>query len=220
MSKLRVLYEDKHIICVVKPYGVMSQGNENIRSLCTDIAEYLQKKGERDDVYVVHRLDKTTGGVMVYAKTKSVAASLSAQIADNKLQKTYLAVVGGTLDVKSDTLADLLYHDKQKNKTYVVKRERKGVKEARLTYTVLGEKEYSNEQVSLVRVELQTGRTHQIRVQFASRKHPLVGDRKYGSNILSHNIALWSHRLCFLHPITNETIDICARPDYEIFENF
>lgn len=220
MSKFEILYEDKHIICVVKPYGVMSQGNENTRSLATDIADYLKEKGESSDVFVVHRLDKTTGGVMVYAKTKKAAAKLSTMIAENKLFKTYLAVVGGTIEKESDTLSDLLYHDKQKNKTYVVKRERKGVKEAYLTYNVLGVKEYAQNTATLVKVKLHTGRTHQIRVQFASRKFPLVGDRKYGSTILCENIALWSHCLEFEHPFSGENMVVSALPDCEVFENF
>lgn len=217
MSKLEILYEDKHIICVVKPYGIMSQGNENTHSLCDDIADYLVSKGESGEVFVVHRLDKTTGGVMVYAKTKKAASKLSTMVAENKLFKTYLAVVGGSIEKESDTLSDLLYHDKQKNKTYVVKRERKGVKTARLTYNVLGVKDYVSNTVTLVKVKLHTGRTHQIRVQFASRKLPLVGDRKYGSTIFCSNIALWSHSLEFEHPITNELLSVCAEPISEIF---
>ena len=218
MSKFEILYEDKHIICVVKPYGVMSQGNENVHSLCDCIKEYLTDKGERGDVFVVHRLDKTTGGVMVYAKTKEAAAKLSALVVENKLHKTYLAVVCGKPEKSSDTLTDLLYHDKQKNKTFVVKRERKGVKEAKLSYETLCEKEVDKQVVTVVKVKLYTGRTHQIRVQFASRKHPLAGDRKYGSTIAGDNIALWSHSLCFSHPVTKENVEVSALPTDRIFD--
>lgn len=212
-----VLYEDKHLICVKKPYGVLSQGNENTKSLCDDISHYLREKGECDTVYVLHRLDKTTGGAIVYAKTKLAASKMSTLIAENKLRKTYLCVTEGELQTEGGTLTDLLYHDKAKNKTYVVKRERKGVKKAELLYNTICTGEIDGEKISLVKVELKTGRTHQIRVQFASRRHPLVGDKKYGSKLKNDIIALWSHKLCFIHPVTKEQVCVCADPDSDIF---
>ncbi len=220
MADIEILYEDKHLICVKKPYGVLSQGNENTKSLCDDISDYLVSKGENAQVYVLHRLDKTTGGVIVYAKTKEMASKMSTLIAQNQFHKTYLCVVSGEMQSESAKLSDLLYHDKFKNKTYVVKRERKGVKAASLLYDVLKVGERYGDKVSLVKVKLLTGRTHQIRVQFASRKHPLVGDRKYGSTIKSENIALWSHKIEFEHPVTGEYLSLKSQPDTEIFNMF
>lgn len=220
MEKLNVLYEDEHLICVVKPYGVLSQGNEKTHSLCDDISQYLKDKGESGNVYVVHRLDKTTGGVMLFAKTKEMAAKMSVLVSEHKLHKTYYAVVCGALSHKSGALYDLLYHDKQKNKTYVVKRERKGVKEAKLCFVVHGTKTFCSQDVTKIEVLLITGRTHQIRVQFASRKHPLVGDKKYGSLVSNDTIALWSQKIDFVHPYTKEQIVISAQPDTEIFRLF
>ena len=217
MEKLNILYEDKHLIAVVKPYGVLSQGNENTKSLCTDISDYLKAKGENDEVYVIHRLDKTTGGVMFFAKTKACASKMSALIQNGDFHKVYYAVVSGKLESKTGALADLLYHDKAKNKTYVVKKERKGVKIAKLCYVSHGNAVFEDKDITKVEVLLLTGRTHQIRVQFASRKHPLIGDRKYGSDILHKTIALWSREINFKHPFTGEQIKITADPETDIF---
>lgn len=217
---LRILFEDEHLIAVVKPYGVLSQGNENTKSLCSDLGDYLKAKGERAEVFVIHRLDKTTGGVMVFAKTKDASAKMSALVQSGKFHKIYYAVVEGKLSSQTGELSDLLYHDKAKNKTYVVKRERKGVKQAKLCYTSCGEAEYDGCVVTKVEVLLLTGRTHQIRVQFASRNHALVGDRKYGSAIKAKNIALWSHEISFTHPFTHELVKITAEPENEVFDVF
>ncbi|MBQ8860433.1 MAG: RluA family pseudouridine synthase [Ruminococcus sp.] len=218
--ELKILFEDKHLIAVVKPYGVLSQGNEKTKSICNDIAEYLKKKGEKGEVFVLHRLDKTTGGVIVFAKTKEASAKMSALIQSGEFHKVYYAVVEGKLSRNTGALGDLLYHDKAKNKTYVVKRERKGVKEAKLCYVSHGESIYNDKEVTKVEVLLLTGRTHQIRVQFASRKHPLVGDRKYGSSINSKEIALWSREINFKHPMTNEFVKITAEPENGVFDVF
>lgn len=217
MSELKVLYEDKHLIALVKPYGVLSQGNENTKSLCNDILAYLKDKGENAECYVIHRLDKTTGGVMFFAKTKAMASKMSTLIQNGGFHKVYYAVVSGKLEHNTGALADLLYHDKAKNKTYVVKKERKGVKIAKLCYVSHGSAEFQNKDVTKVEVLLLTGRTHQIRVQFASRKHPLVGDRKYGSDIAHTQIALWSREINFLHPVTSEQIKVTADPELPIF---
>ena len=220
MGKLEILYEDKHLISVAKPFGVLSQGNEKTHSICDDINEYLKEKGENSQVFVVHRLDKTTGGVMFFAKTKVMAGKMSSLIQNGGFHKEYLAVLCSVPDEKSAELSDLLYHDKMKNKTYVVKRERKGVKKARLFYEVLAEGEYIGFECSLVKVKLFTGRTHQIRVQFASRKHPLVGDRKYGTQIEDKTIALWSHTITFPHPLTGENIEVSASTSDGAFSVF
>lgn len=217
MSELKVLYEDKHLIAVIKPYGVLSQGNENTKSLCDDISSYLKEKGENGECYVIHRLDKTTGGVMFFAKTKAVASKMSTLIQNGGFHKVYYAVVSGKLEHNSGALADLLYHDKAKNKTYVVKKERKGVKIAKLCYVSHGCAQFENNDVTKVEVLLLTGRTHQIRVQFASRKHPLVGDKKYGSSLPYKQIALWSREINFKHPFSGEFIKVTAEPELPVF---
>lgn len=216
-NKLKVLFEDDHLIAVEKPYGVLSQGNENTRSICDDVSEYLKENGEKAEVFVLHRLDKTTAGALVLAKTKSAAGKMSALIQSGGFSKVYTAVCEGELQDTQGVFEDLLYHDKGKNKTFTVKRERRGVKKAKLSYETLGTAEVGGTLAFKVRVKLFTGRTHQIRVQFASRKHPLIGDRKYGSNVSAKEIALWSSEIRFIHPLTHEEIRITSEPKSEVF---
>ncbi len=198
---LHVLWEDESLIFVDKPAGVSSQSP----GMPESIADYLGG----GSVYVLHRLDREVSGVMVYAKTKAAAAAVSAQIAAGELTKEYLAWVTGH-PVPAGELRDLLYHDRGRNKTYVVSRPRKGVKEAILTYTA----EETRGDCTLVRVHLVTGRTHQIRVQFASRGFPLVGDAKYGGP--KGKIALRSCLVSLTHPTTGERITVEA-PVEDIF---
>lgn len=147
------------------------------------------------DVYAVHRLDKAARGLMVYALSAGCAADLSKQIQDRTFHKEYMLVCSGILEEKSGRMDDLLFHDRMRNRTYVVDRERKGVKKASLEYSVISEKE----NCSLVRVKLITGRTHQIRAQFGSRKYPLYGDRAYGSREKCDGIALYSCHISFIY---------------------
>lgn len=178
-----ILYEDECLLVCVKPRGVLSCADASGKKCMNDLLAPRT-------VYPVHRLDREVGGLMVFAKTADAAAFLCA--AD--LKKEYLAECEGSLQDKGE-MVDLLYHDRLKNKTYVVKRKRGGVKEARLTYRVVGRSEGR----TVVRIRLQTGRTHQIRVQFASRGCPLCGDRKYGAKS-GGAIALTSVALAFPHP--------------------
>lgn len=198
---ITVLYEDEYLLFAVKPVGVLSQkcDGENMIDLLSE---------GRGEVYPVHRLDTAVGGVMVFAKSSQAAAKKSALVSKNELQKQYLAVLQGVPEKASDTLVDLLFKDSRKNKSFVVKRERKGVKKASLEYKLVS----SKEELSLVSVKLHTGRTHQIRVQFASRKLPLLGDGKYGSKCNKCSVALWSNTLSFVHPYTKEKIGFTAPP--------
>lgn len=215
-NTVNVLYQDEHIVVAVKPYGVLSEAHgqkPNMPSL-------LKEAFGCETVYPVHRLDRTTQGVMVYALTPAAARSLGAQIQRGETEKTYLAVAQGTAEAPSGELDDLLYFDRRKNKSYVVKRERKGVKQARLQYEVLQTIEHEENPLSLLKIRLLTGRTHQIRVQFASRKMPLVGDRRYGSRITGVPIALCAARLAFTHPMTGERMCFSCEPKDSAFAEF
>ena len=158
-------------------------------------------------VRCVHRLDAGVGGVMVYAKTDRAAAALSRSLGKGRFEKTYLALCAGTPEPAEGEMRDLLFRDSRRNRSFVVDRMRKGVREAVLRYRVLEWREG----VSLVSVTLETGRSHQIRVQFASRRHPLLGDRKYGGKEAGA-IALWAWRLGFPHPDTGEMLSFAAPP--------
>ena len=182
---MEILEQNAAYVVCIKPAGIPSQG-EGLDAMPVRLA--AEVGGE---IYPVHRLDQAVGGVMVYARTKQAAAALSRAIQEGRMEKDYLAVLTKPMAEASGTLRDLLYHDRVKNKTYVVKRKRNGVKEAVLDYETLA----SGAEGTLVRVHLHTGRTHQIRVQFASRGMPLVGDGKYGSRKNAASPALWSYAL-------------------------
>jgi len=178
---MEILYSDKGIVVCVKPVGLDSE-----HEVPAALTEALG-----GEVYPIHRLDKNVGGVMVYARTKQAAAALSKAVQEGTLVKEYVAMVHGTPPENGDW-TDLLWKDSGKNKVFVVKRERKGVKKARLEFQRLAEGDHS-----LVRIRLHTGRSHQIRVQFASRGFPLVGDHKYGARDDSTAPMLFSCRLTF-----------------------
>ncbi len=213
---MKIVYKDKDIIVCVKPFGLLSQADSKGNSNAVDILSEMTKS----NIYPVHRLDKTTGGVMVFARNSDSAAKLSAQIAEGKFVKEYLAVVNGRPEREEAILCDLLYFDRAKNKSYVVGRKRTGVKEAKLEYHLLDSKKIKEKTCSLLKIKLFTGRTHQIRVQFASRGMSLCGDRRYGAKDDFNNIALWSHSLSFLHPVSNEPLSFKELPDSEIFKYF
>ncbi|MBQ4612517.1 MAG: RluA family pseudouridine synthase [Clostridia bacterium] len=208
----QILYHDDQLIVVQKPVGLLAQA-------AADGDDSLPKRLEAQGLAVkpVHRLDRATGGVMVYALTGESAAALSVLVQDHgKFIKEYLAVVRGTPSSTCGEMEDLLFHDVRRNKSYVVDRKRSGVKSAKLAYEVLETVGTQDGAMSLVRVRLYTGRTHQIRVQFASRHVPLLGDSRYGG---SRNcpLALWSHRLTFPHPVSGEQVDNRSIPDINAF---
>ena len=193
---MEILYSDREIAVCVKPVGLDSE---------QQVPEAL-RAALGGEIYPIHRLDKNVGGVMVYARTRSAAAALSRCVQDGSLVKEYVALVHGTPPEAGDW-QDLLWKDSAKNKVFVVKRERKGVKPARLEFTRLTAGE-----TTLVRIRLHTGRSHQIRVQFSSRGFPLVGDHKYGSRDEQTAPMLFSCRLSF--PWKGETRTFQALPPW------
>ena len=204
---MEILYKDEHIVVCIKPSGVLSardiSGNKNM----TDM---LIEELSVSEVYPVHRLDREVSGVMVYALSKPAAAKLSADSSDkDRFRKVYYAVCSGIPVEGIGIFEDLLFKDTKRSKSFVVEKMRKGVKTAKLEYEVLE----SFENKSLVKILLHTGRTHQIRVQFAHRKMPLIGDRKYGGERSEKGIALRSVILGFNHPITNKWLEFNRIPD-------
>ena len=193
---MEFLYHDQDIAVCVKPVGLDSE-SEVPQAITAALG---------GEVFPIHRLDKNVGGVMVYARTKTAAAALSRAVQEGSMVKEYVACVHGTPPPQGDW-QDLLWKDSAKNKVFVVTRERRGVKKARLEYTRLTEGE-----TSLVRIRLHTGRSHQIRVQFASRKFPLVGDHKYGSRDEATAPMLFS--CCITFPYKGATRRFEALPDW------
>ena len=193
---MEILYNDSNIAVCVKPVGMNSEA---------DVPAALEE-ALGGDFFTVHRLDQNVGGVMVYARNKAAAAELSRAIQSGEMIKEYLAMVHGT-PVESGLLEDLLWKDSSKNKVFVVKRERKGVKKAVLEYKTIRQGEDS-----LLRIRLHTGRSHQIRVQFASRGFPLLGDHKYGARDGFTAPFLFSCKLTF--PIKGKVLTFEAKPDW------
>lgn len=206
---MEILYEDASITVAIKPPDLLSEQTPDKKGF----ADLLAARNQNGYVGVIHRLDRGVGGVTVYARTPKAAATLSSAVQAREVKKEYLAIVHGVPNQAVGEWHDLLFHDRMKNKTYVVDRVRRGVKEAILTYEILCSRETTDYgMLSLVRVSLQTGRTHQIRVQFSSRGFPLLGDGKYGARDRSP-IALWSHKLSFAHPDTKKHLEFCKTPD-------
>lgn len=217
---MEVIYIDKDIIVVKKEVGVLSQSDKNgNRSMIEEIKDYLKSINEKDEIFLIHRLDRNVSGVMVFARSSFSASKLNKQITENKFEKTYFAVVHGKPDDKGE-MVDLLFKDSRKGKTYVVNRERKGVKKAMLTFERVATKITNYGELSLVKVKLITGRTHQIRVQFSSRKMPLVADGKYGGMDNGINMGLFSHKIGFYHPRTDEKLTFSLIPNFEPFNFF
>ncbi|MGE4353848.1 MAG: RluA family pseudouridine synthase [Oscillospiraceae bacterium] len=201
---IEFIYQDDSILVCVKPAGVLSTDEPG------GMPELVRTAlGDRNAcVRTVHRLDRVVSGLMLLARSPEAASKLSRLIRDHQFGKEYLAVTHGHPMAKSGTFTDLLQRSARERKTYVVKQMAKGVQEAVLDYKTLA----SNEEMSLVKIWLRTGRTHQIRAQFSSRGMPLFGDRKYSLNNDGCAIALWSSRLCFTHPITGEQMDFAIEP--------
>ena len=198
------LYTDEHIVVAVKPARVLSTDEpggmpELVRNALGD---------SNAEVRTVHRLDRVVSGLMVLARSKDAASELSRQIREDQFEKEYMAVLHGCPAAPQGTLRDLLLRDKAERKTYVVTHMEKGVQEAILDYQTVAQ----TTDLTRVRIQLRTGRTHQIRAQFSSRDLPLVGDRKYSLREDDCEIALWSYRLAFTHPVTGEKMDFSLEP--------
>ena len=201
---IEIVCQDREVLVCRKPAGLLSQGEGE------DALPTLLRRQAGGEIYPVHRLDRGTAGLMVFARTGKAAAALSQAIAAGKLEKTYLALVSGGPEPPAGELRDLLFKDRS-GKVFPVSRPRKGVREARLTYETLARDPGTN--TSLVRVTLGTGRTHQIRVQFASRGMPLWGDRKYGlPEDDAFPLALWACQLSFTHPQTGKEMAFTSLP--------
>ncbi len=216
---MEILYDDNMITVCVKEPLVLSEKSADGKDILSLLDTYYKENGQDATAYPLHRLDFGVGGVMVFAKSREAAAKMSEQIQKDKLDKQYLAVVIGKPENDRGTYRDLLFKDSKKNKSFVVQRKRSGVREASLDYELIKTAEKDTLTLSLVRIKLHTGRSHQIRVQFSSRKTPLYGDRKYGAKE-GNAIALWSYHLAFSHPQTNEMMIFEKNPSQGIWELF
>lgn len=202
---IRLLHADEDIVVCVKPPRVLSTDEPG------GVPELVRQALGDDscDIRTVHRLDRVVSGLMVLARSAQAASELSRQIREDEFQKEYLAIVHGVPEKPEGRLCDLLVRDKARKMTMVATETGKGVQEASLRYRVLG----SSGDMTRVRIALETGRTHQIRVQFASRNMPLVGERKYSTLEDDCEIALWSYRLAFAHPVTGAPMEFVLEPE-------
>lgn len=217
MENLNVIYEDNHIIVVEKPANIPSQADKTEDlDMLTIIKQYLKEKYNKPgNVYLglIHRLDRPVGGVMVFAKTSKAAARLSEQVREKIFKKKYLVVCNGYFHSNKGTLQDYLLKNEKKNMSKVVKEGNKNSKFAELDYEVL--KYDKNKNVSILKINLHTGRHHQIRVQLASRDHAIYGDQKYGNRGQRQQICLWAYSLTIDHPITKEKMTFKCLPPIE-----
>lgn len=219
---INILYQDNHILVVEKPINVAVMADESKdNDLLNQLKQYIKRQDNKPgNVYLalVHRLDRPVGGVMVFAKTSKAAARLSKAIQQHQFKKIYNAIIVGQMEKDSDTLIDYLYKDKNKNTVYVCDKDHKDAKYCQLNYQQLK----TSNNLSLVQIELITGRSHQIRVQFASRNKPLWGDQRYNKQAhCGQQIALFAKSLSFPHPITKEiltfTLPLPDRFPYDLF---
>ncbi len=216
MNKPVILYEDNHLLVAIKPVNLLSQSDSTKDlDMLTMLKNYIKEKYQKPgNVYLglVHRLDRPTGGIMVFAKTSKAASRLSKQILNHEFKKSYLAVVHGNIK-DEDTLTD--YLKKVETKSYVT--DNKSGKLAELYYQKIA---YLKDcDLSLLKINLKSGRNHQIRVQFSSRNYPLYGDAKYGFDT-NKNLGLYAYKLEFIHPTTKEKLVFTNYPDYNPFNKF
>lgn len=215
MQNLKVIYEDNHIIVVEKIPNISSQADKTGDiDMLTLVKNYIKEKYNKPgNVYVglVHRLDRPVGGIMVFAKTSKAASRLSNQVREKIFKKKYLAVVDGKIEKEAGSLEDYLYKDERNNMSRVVGSGKKNAKLAKFDYKVLKYNEVKD--LSLVEVNLHTGRHHQIRVQLSHFGHSIFGDQKYGTRGQGKQIALWAYQLTIEHPTTKETLTFEDYPE-------
>ncbi len=215
MQNLKILFEDNHIIVVEKKPNIPSQADKTEdEDMLIIVKQYIKEKYNKPgNVYLglVHRLDRPVGGVMIFAKTSKAAARLSEQVRSKVFKKKYLAVVDGKIEEQVGTLENYLYKDERLNMSRVVSKDKKNAKLAKLDYKVLKYNEIKN--LSLLEINLHTGRHHQIRVQLSNFGHSIFGDQKYGNRGQGKQIALWAYELTIEHPITKEKITFKDLPE-------
>lgn len=215
INKLKIIYEDNHIIVVEKIPNIPSQAdNTGDIDMLTLVKTYIKNKYNKPgNVYLalIHRLDRPVGGVMIFAKTSKAASRLSNEVREKVFKKKYLAVVDGKLDKENGTLENYLLRDERKNISKVVENEKSKAKFAKLDYEAIQYNKKLN--LSLVKINLQTGRHHQIRVQFANINHSLYGDQRYGKSGKNKQIALWAYELTIIHPVTKKELTFIDYPE-------
>lgn len=215
MQNLKVIYEDNHIIVVEKIPNIPSQSDKTGDiDMLTLVKQYIKEKYNKPgNVYLglVHRLDRPVGGIMIFAKTSKAASRLSNQVREKIFKKEYLAVVDGKITTRSGTLENYLYKDERNNMSKVVGKDKKNAKLAKLDYEVITYNEVKN--LSLLKINLHTGRHHQIRVQLSNFGHSIFGDQKYGTRGQGKQIALWAYKLTIDHPISKEKMTFTDLPD-------
>ena len=215
MVDLKIIYEDNHIIVVEKKPNISSQGDKTGDiDMITLVKNYIKEKYSKPgNVYLglVHRLDRPVGGIMIFARTSKSASRLSNQVREKTFRKKYLAVVDGKIENKTGTLEDYLYKDERNNISKVVNKDKKNAKLAKLDYEVL--KYDKVKDLSLIKINLHTGRHHQIRVQLSNFNHSIFGDQKYGTRGKGKQIALWAYELTIEHPITKEKMTFKDLPE-------
>lgn len=214
MEKLNVLFEDNQIVVVLKPQNVPTMADESKdEDMLSRVKAYIKEKYNKEGeafVGLVHRLDRPTGGIMVFARNSKSAKRLSEQFQTHSIEKTYYAVVNGVVKVKTDHLTNYLKKDEKENIVKIVPMSQAGAKKAELIFTTLED----NGKESLVEVKILTGRSHQIRLQMANIGHSLVGDVKYGKEKgRTSNLGLWAGKLAFDHPTTKQRLVFIACPD-------
>ncbi|CDB32416.1 pseudouridine synthase [Clostridium sp. CAG:575] len=206
MQNLKILFEDNHIIVVEKTPNIPSQSDKTGDiDMLTLVKQYIKEKYNKPgNVYLglVHRLDRPVGGIMIFAKTSKAASRLSDEVREKVFKKKYLAVVDGKIEKTKGSLENYLYKDERNNMSKVVNKDKKNAKLAKLDYEVLFYDEVKN--LSLLKINLHTGRHHQIRVQLSNFGHSIFGDQKYGTRGTGKQIALWAYELTIMHPITKE----------------
>ncbi len=212
---MKIIYEDNHIIVVEKPVNIPSQGDKTGDvDMLSLIKDYLKEKYNKPgNVYLglVHRLDRPVGGVMVFAKTSKAASRLSEEVRNKTFKKNYIVIVNGKMESNHGSMQDYMWKDEKNNTSYVVRANKPNAKLAELDYEVL--KYDEKEDLSVLKVDLHTGRHHQIRVQLSSRMHAIYGDNKYHGRGAGTQICLWAYKLSIVHPTTKEELTFVDLPE-------